>query len=1177
MAFQDQMSTQDPGARRAALSDAKRALLEARLRGAPPAAAAPSATVTRCAGEGPEFPASFAQERMWFLSRFAPESPMYNVPAGMLVSAEVDVPALERALTETVRRHEVLRTTFRMGSGGQLLQVVQPAARVPVEVTDVRDRVGEPFAEHVNALVAEEAARVFDLERGPMIRVALLRVSGAEYAMVITVHHIAADGWSLPPLLRDLLAAYEAYHAGVEPRQPEPGLRYADYAVWQRNHLRGETLEAQVRYWRELLHDAPALDLPTDHPRPPVSSNAGRTLPLRLDPEPARRVREVGRQQSATANMVLLAAFAETMRRWSGQDDLVVGTVLGSRPRPELEPIVGMFVNSAALRLRFAPGATFRDAVALARHAVLEASRHQDLPFEKLVDELGVPRDPSRHPLFQVLYFHASQTPTHQGADAGAPPVLPMRPIDPDGRADMVDTGTAKFDLQLTTYETEDGIGGRIEYATDLFDAPTVAAIGRTFRAVLAAATRRPDAPLAALDLLTPDERRRLLEGWGAGPSVPVPAEPLHARVVAQCRRTPHAPAVAWAGGTMTYAELDARSARLARHLRARGVGPDARVGVCLERGPEMMVAVLGVLRAGGACVPVDPAYPAERIAHLLADSAAPVLLTQARLEAALPATGAVVVRVDADAEAIAAESAEPLEDGAGPDHLAYVIYTSGSTGRPKGVAMPHRPLVNLLEWQQREWKHPAASATLQFTTLSFDVAFQEIFSCWRAGGRLVLVSEDERRDLAAVLRRLDAERVERLFLPYVALQHLAELAAERGRAPRALREVQTAGEQLRVTEPIRRFFQATGALLSNQYGPSETHVATAGRLRGAPEAWPLLPAIGGPIANTRCYVLDAALHPAPAGIPGELYLGGACLARGYLARPGLTAERFLPDPFAGAPGARMYRTGDRVRWKESASVRECVSASVEDSQGAGSDPRSQPPFTHALTHPRTHALEFLGRADDQVKVRGFRIEPGEVEAALESHSAVREAVVVVREDAPGDRRLVGYVVPAAGAEVPPAELRTHLQGRLPEYMVPSAFVVLDAFPLTPSGKVARRALPAPDRAGEGAGEVVPPRNAVEDMVAEVWAEVLRREGLGVTQNFFELGGHSLMATQVLVRINEAFEVEIPLRDFFQDPTIAGLAAVVEAAGSPVLAAMVDELAGLSAAEIEALLAEEGV
>ncbi|HEX6908775.1 MAG TPA: amino acid adenylation domain-containing protein, partial [Longimicrobium sp.] len=510
------------------------------------------------------------------------------------------------------------------------------------------------------------------------------------------------------------------------------------------------------------------------------------------------------------------------------------------------------------------------------------------------------------------------------------------------------------------------------------------------------------------------------------------------------------------------------------------------------------------------AYVPVDPAYPAERIAYMLADSAAPVLVTQRSVARALPRTGAAVVRLDADAEAIARVSAEPFESGARPDSLAYVIYTSGSTGRPKGVAMPHRPLVNLLAWQQRQWRHPAASATLQFTTLSFDVSFQEIFSCWTSGGRLVLVGEDERRDLGAVLQRLDAEGIERLFLPYVALQHLAELAEERGIAPRALREVQTAGEPLRVTPAIRRFFAATGATLANQYGPTETHVATAQVLDGAPDGWPLLPGIGGPVANARCYVLDAAGEPSPIGVPGELYLAGACLARGYLGRPVLTAERFVADPFV--PGARMYRTGDRARWQ--------------------ADGR----------------LEFLGRADDQVKVRGFRIEPGEVEAALEAHEAVREAVVVAREDAPGGRRLVGYVVPAPGASAHAAALRAHLQARLPEHMVPDALVVLDAFPLTPSGKVARRALPAPDAPAENAAHVAP-RTPSEELLAGIFADVLNVGKVGARDDFFALGGHSLLATRVVSRVREAFGVELPLRDLFDASTVEALAARIDGLG----------------------------
>ncbi|HEX2211499.1 MAG TPA: condensation domain-containing protein, partial [Longimicrobium sp.] len=626
------MTMQDTGARRAALSDTKRALLEARLRGATPAAAAKPEGVTRCAGPGPEFPASFAQERMWFLSRFAPESPMYNVPAAFLVPADVDVSALERALTEVVRRHQALRTTYRMGDDGQLRQVVQPAAPVGVEVMDVRHRVGEPFARGVHRLVGEEGARLFDLERGPMMRVTLLCVSDADCAMVVTTHHIATDGWSFPLLMRDLLALYDAFHAGQTPSLPDLPLRYADYAAWQRNHLQGENLAKQVEYWRALLADAPALELPLDRPRPAVASNEGRTHSFRLDAELTRRVREACRQQAATLNMVLLAAFAETLRRYSGQDDLVVGTLLGSRSRPELEPIVGMFVNSAALRLRLPADATFRDAVAAAKRAVLDANQHQDLPFEKLVDELGVPRDLSRHPLFQVLYFHHASVNTEGGAPTAAATALPLRPVDPDNAAEMVDTGVAKFDLQLATVDAGDWLGGALEYATELFDAETIAGMERVFRAVLDAALRDPDAPLDSLDVVTADERRALLDRWGAGPLVPIPAEPLHRRIQAQAAATPDAVAIVAGDDSLTYAQLDAWVNVIAGELRARGAGRGGIVGVYVDRDLSMVPALLGILKTGAAYLPLDPVYPPERIAYMLEDSGAALLLADPAL-----------------------------------------------------------------------------------------------------------------------------------------------------------------------------------------------------------------------------------------------------------------------------------------------------------------------------------------------------------------------------------------------------------------------------------------------------------------------------------------------------------------------------------------------------------------
>ncbi|HST60880.1 MAG TPA: amino acid adenylation domain-containing protein, partial [Longimicrobium sp.] len=810
--------------------------------------------------------------------------------------------------------------------------------------------------------------------------------------------------------------------------------------------------------------------------------------------------------------MTVLAAFAVLLGRYAGQDDVLVGTPIAGRTRSETEGLIGFFANTLVLRTDLSGDPTFRALLGRVREATLGAHAHQDLPFERLVEALDPERNGGSTPLFQAMLVFQN-----------APPREALRMGDVLIENGETGSESAKFDLLLALGERDGTLDGFVEFRTELFDASTIERMLGHFRTLLDGIVRDPDARLARLPMLGAEERARVVDGWNATAAA-YPADAcIHDLFAEAAARTPDAPAVAWAEGSLTYAELDARASRLARHLRREGVGPDARVGICLPRGPEMMIAVLGAMKAGAACVPVDPGYPAERIAYMLADSAAPVLITDRAVAEGLPATDARLVRVDADADMIAAESAEPIASGAHPDGLAYVIYTSGSTGRPKGVAMPHRPIVNLLTWQAAEWKHPSASTTLQFTTLSFDVAFQEIFSCWLSGGRLVLVAEEERRDLGAVLRRLDEERIERLFLPYVALQHVAELAEEHGIVPRALREVQTAGEQLRVTEPIRRFFARTGATLSNQYGPSETHVATALTLAGAPDAWPLLPPIGGPVANARGYVLDGAGEPAPVGVPGELYLAGACLARGYLGRPALTAERFVPDAFSAAPGARAYRTGDRVRWTES---------------------------TDALTHSRTHALEFLGRADDQVKVRGFRIEPGEVEAALESHDAVREAVVIVREDAPGDRRLVGYVVAAPGAEPSASMLRAHVAERLPEYMVPSALVVLDAFPLTPSGKVARRALPAPDASAAEPDAYVAPRTRTEEVLAGIFAEVLRVERVGTRDDFFALGGHSLIATRVVSRVRDLLGVDLPLRALFDGPRVEALAARVDAIGT---------------------------
>ncbi|HEU4562742.1 MAG TPA: amino acid adenylation domain-containing protein, partial [Longimicrobium sp.] len=870
---------------------------------------------------------------------------------------------------------------------------------------------------------------------------------------------------------------------------------------WQREQLAGDALDRQLAYWKERLAGAPELlELPTDRPRPAVQTYRGAREGITLSGELLARLEALGRGEGATLFMTLLGAFQVLLSKYGGSEDVVVGSPVAGRTRREVEELIGLFLNTLVLRTDLSGDPSFRETLRRVREETLGAFEHQEIPFERLVTELQPGRSLSYSPLFQVMFVLQEAE-----RSAGAAGSLELR------RMGAGSSGTSKFDLTLSMVRQAEGLTASLEYNTDLFERGTIQRMLGHLRRVLEEVAADAEVRLSELDLLGEGERALVLEAWNAT-EVEYPRDRcIHQLFESRADHTPNAVAVVFDGGELTYRELDERANRLAWHLAGMGVGPDARVGLCLERDPEMMVAVLGILKAGAAYVPLDPAYPAERLAYMLEDSAARVLLTEQSVAERLPAgeTPVVCLDTDADAAAIARQSATRPRVPVGPEHLAYVIYTSGSTGRPKGVAMPHRPLVNLLAWQEGDWRAPAAAVTLQFATISFDASFHEIFSCWTAGGQVVLIAEALRYDPAGLLEVMERAGVERLFMPAVALQQLAEVADARGVVPSRLREVQTAGEQLRVTEPMRRWLGALGAPLHNHYGPSETHVVTALALEGDPAGWPLLPGIGGPIANTRCYVLDARLRPVPIGIPGELYLGGDSLARGYLGRPALTAERFSPDPFASVPGARVYRTGDRVRWLADGGI------------------------------------EFLGRTDEQVKIRGFRIEPGEVEAVLSDHPEVRQAVVVVREDAPGDRRLVAYVVAGEPAAVTPAGLRAHLKGRLPEYMVPSAVVVLGSLPLTPSGKVARRGLPVPEHAAD-ADRYVAPRTPTEEVLAGIWAEVLRLERVGVEENFFDLGGHSLLIIRLLADIRATFGVDILLRTVFAMPTLEAMAGEIE-------------------------------
>jgi amino acid adenylation domain-containing protein len=1015
------------------------------------------------------------------LEQFQPGMPLYNIPAAARLRGRLDRAALRLVLQAIIDRHESLRTTFAVGEGGPV-QVVAPALELPLAEEDLSALPEPERASELRRRAREEARRPFDLARGPLLRVALLRLGDEEHAVLLTLHHVAADGWSAGVFLRELAALYAAFSRGEPSPLPPLPVQYADYAAWQRDYLQGDVLEAQLTYWKGRLAGVPPLELPTDRPRPATPSPEGASLSVELPPELSARLKELARGGGATPFMVLLGAFQALLGRYSGQDEFAVGTPIAGRTRPEVQGLIGFFVNTLALRADLSGDPSFRALLARTKETALGAYAHQDVPFEKLVEELRPERDTSRSPLFQVM-FTLQNVPMPQVSLPG----LTITPLGGEGEA-------AKFDLSLGLAETPEGLRGTLFYRTALFDRRTMERFLEHYRLLLEAAAADPDRPLSRVPLVAGEESRRVLVEWN-DTAADYPADLcLHQLFERQAARTPDAVALTGGDQSLTYAELDARAAALARRLRSLGVGPDVHVAVCAERSPEMVVALLAVLKAGSAYVPLDPAYPAQRIEYMLADSAAPVVLTQCRLVDRLPATSATVVCLDEEP----ALGDDLGDSGVRPDNLAYVIYTSGSTGKPKGVQISHRAIVNLLLSMCQKPGLSADDMLLAVTTISFDIAALELFGPLAVGARVALAGRDEAADpgrLADLLRTSGATVMQ-------ATPATWRMLLEGGwRGDTSLKAL-CGGEAL-PRDLARRLLPACGSLW-NMYGPTETTVwSTCQRIDSATGAI----SIGRGIANTRMYVLDRHLQPVPAGVAGEVWIGGTGLARGYLNNPALTAEKFLPDPFSGEPGARMYRTGDRGRWLADGT------------------------------------LEHLGRLDAQVKVRGYRIELGEAEAALAAHTAIREAAAAVREDRAGGKRLVAYFVARDSALVPGAdELRSHLRERLPEYMVPSAFVALDALPLTSNGKVDRKALPAPPAERPTAREYVAPRTPLEGYLAGLWEKELGVERVGVEDNFFELGGDSIKGAVLVNRVRDKLGEDVYAVALFDAPTVAKLA-----------------------------------
>lgn len=1045
-----------------------------------------------------EHPLSRGQRAMWFLHRLAPESAAYNIASAVQIGGELDIPALQRAFQKLVDRHPSLRTTFPVPHG-EPIQHIHDQVEVCFQLEDASTCSEASLSERL----VEEAHRPFDLEQGPLLRVHLFSRSAQEHIFLLVVHHIVADFWSLAVLVRELGTLYQAEQVGAPTSLPPLTLQYFDYTRWQADMLTGPEGERLWAYWQQQLSgELPVLDLPTDRPRPAVQTYRGASQALRLSAELTEGLKALSRTHGATLYMTLLAVFQALLHRYTGQEDILIGSPTAGRNGAELAGLVGYFINPVVLRADSSGNPPFAEFLDRIRQTVLDAFAHQDYPFDLLVERLQPKRDPGRSPVFQV-WFVLQQSPISEMAG-----LAPFALGEAGARMDVgglslesvaLEQRTAQFDLALAAAETADGLGVSLQYNSDLFEAATIRRMLGHFQSLLEGIVAQAEQRLSDLPLLTEAERQQLLEAWN-DTQADYPREIcLHQLFENQAERTPDGVAAVFEDQQPTYRELNRRANQLAHYLRKLGVGPETLVGIYMERSLEMIVGLLGTLKCGGTYVPLDPDHPQERIALLLKDAQTPVLLTQERLLEGLTGHGAQTVCVDTDWGAITRQSEANPASLVSSESLAYVIYTSGSTGKPKGVQISHRAVVNFLNSMRHQPGLTDRDVLLSVTTLSFDIAGLELFLPLSVGASVVLVNHEVATDgvqLAARLTNSGATVMQ-------ATPATWRLLLESGWPGSRRLKILCGGEAF--PRELANQLVEKGAALWNMYGPTESTIWSAIHPLEAGDG-PV--SIGRPIANTQIYLLDACLQPVPVGVPGELYIGGDGLARGYFNRPSLTAEKFIPNPFSDEPGSRLYRTGDLARYR-----------------------------------PDGH-IEFLGRIDHQMKIRGFRIELGEIEAALSQHPTVRETVVVAREDAPGDKRLVAYVVPKQEPAPTVSELRRFLKGKLPDYMVPSNFVMLDVLPLTPNGKVDRRALPSPQGLRPEL-EVVyaTPKTELERHIAAVWQEVLKVEKVGAHDNFFELGGHSLLMARIHGQLQgESFGKELSMVELFQYPTVHSLA-----------------------------------
>ncbi|UOF14552.1 non-ribosomal peptide synthetase [Lysobacter capsici] len=1068
----------------AGLSPAKRELLRqiaARQRGSNQIQARPR----------PErIPLTFGQRRLWWLDQFTPGMTAYNSPAALWLEGTLDRDALHAAVQALADRHEALRTVYRKHDG-EPFQRILDQVRAPWRELRADGATAQARREAALEIARAEIRGTFDLSADAMLRAALIEVEPRLHLLVLTFHHIAIDGWSISKLLDEMYTVYNARLAGEAPQLDALPLQIADIALWQQETL-GETgLQPQLDYWRERLTGAATtLDLPADRPRPAVQSFRGALYRVEIPAALNERIEAFARESQSTLSMVFMAAYQALLARYTGQDDITVAMGIAGRNRIELESVVGFFVNTLALRTTFEGDPSFAQLLERVRESVLAAMENGDAPLDKVLESLRLPRSSSHTPLAQVMFFFQNYPAIESQLTGLRVESMPLTELQP---------GNAQGDLSL--FVTQDAKREMVfEYSTDLFDAARIERLAEHLLTLLEHAVAAPDTRVAELRLMNAAEQAELAHWNDTVRELPA-QRTLSTLIQAQVERTPDAIALSFGAREISYRELDRRANALAHELRAAGVVAGSLVGLYVERTPEMLIGLLGILKAGGAYVPLDPTYPADRLAYMLETSASRVLVTQRELAATPPAEVEKVVLADADA-ALGDNADHPPADGASEDDLAYVIFTSGSTGKPKGVEIRNRSAVNLLRSVAREPGLAQGQKLCAISTLSFDIALFELVLPLTVGASIVLVDRDTARDGMSLRRLVDNAHLHVMQATPATWRMLLEVG---WRGNDTIKIIST-GEAL-PRELADRLLPCCGELW-NLYGPTETTVYSALCRVHAGEG-PIL--VGKPVDNTQIHIVDRNMQMLPVGVPGELLIGGDGLAAGYSGRPDLTEEKFIPDPFSAVPGARLYRTGDLALWR------------------------------------RDGTIEVIGRIDHQIKLRGFRIELGEIESVLAQYDGVTQAVVHCREDTPGDKRLVAYVT-AEGAAPAPTALRDHLRAALPDYMVPSAFVVLDQFPLTPNGKVDRRALPAPETATgaqDGEADVLAPRTPEEEMLVELWQQLLNLRSVDVRANFFDLGGHSLLATRLLSRIDQAYGVELPLRTLFAAPTLEQLAVCV--------------------------------